>query len=118
MVSSHDLEGLERICDWVVMLKGGRLLREGTLADVTGRTFFVRWELGPGAIPLDALAARLPGHTFTTEPLALVHRAPEDGDLDAASLVVMEELARAGVALRGARRGVGLERRFIEDVTG
>jgi hypothetical protein len=50
--------------------------------------------------------------------MALVQRAPEDGDLDAASLVVMEELARAGVALRGARRGVGLERRFIEDVTG
>lgn len=116
VISSHDLEGLERICDWVVMLKAGRLLREGTLAEVTGRTFFVRWELGPGTVPVDVLAARLPGHTFTAEPAALVQVAPEDGDLDAASVVVMEELARAGVPLRGARRGVGLERRFLEDV--
>lgn len=117
VISSHDLDDLERISDWVVMLKDGRCLREGTLADVTDRGTVLRWELAPAVVvPLDALGARLPGHAFEVDGDALVHRAPPGCDLDEASVVAMEVLAAARVPVRGLRRGVGLERRFIADV--
>jgi ABC-type multidrug transport system ATPase subunit len=116
VISSHDLDGLERLSDWVVMLANGRCVREGTLAEVTGRGTVVRWEVGPGPVPLDALAGRLPRHAFALEDGALLERAPDDADLDASSVVVMALLAGARVAVRSVRRGVGLERRFLEDV--
>jgi ABC-type multidrug transport system ATPase subunit len=115
VVSSHNLSELERLCDWVVMLRAGQLLRQGSIAEVTGRGEVVRWELGAGEVPLERLRARLGDHTLEFADGALVQVAPVGADLDAASLVVMEELAAAGVALRRVQRGMGLERRFIDD---
>lgn len=117
VVSSHDLADLERICDWVVMLKDGRRLREGALSEVTHRSRRVFWETGDAPLPLDALRAALPGHTFALEGRELVQEAP-DGAVDSSSVAVMRILAEAQVPLRGVRRGVGLEEQFIADVTG
>lgn len=117
VVSSHDLDDLERLSSWVVMLKQGRCLRQGPTAEVTGQGTVVRWELSPGDLPLDALAQALPGHTFAREGAALVHTAPPGSDLDEASLRVTEHLLGARLAIRSVRRGVALEQRFIEDVT-
>jgi ABC-2 type transport system ATP-binding protein len=117
VVSSHDLGELERLSDHVVMLKDGRCVRQGAVAEVTGQQAEVRWELGPGDVPLDALGARLPDHRFRLDEGALLQIAP-DGTLDASSLVVMELLAASGAPVRGVRRGRGLEQRFIDDVLG
>lgn len=116
VISSHDLADLERLCDWVVMLKDGRCLREGSLTDVTDSARVVEWTLGPGEVPLAALTARLPSDRFTLDGDRLVQTA--EGDLDRSSVQVMEELARAGIPLRAVARGVGLERRFVDDVMG
>lgn len=118
VVSSHDLPDLERLSDWVVMLKGGRCLREGPIAEVTGARSLARWEVGAGEVPLAALRAAVPGHEFTLDGAVLEERAPTDGDLDASSVAVMRILAGAGVPLRHVRRGVGLEQRFLDDVAG
>ncbi len=115
VISSHNLVELERLCDWVVMMSKGRCVRQGTIAEVTGQAKLVEWALGPGAVPLDTLRARLPGHSFAQEGPLLRHTAPGDGDLDAASIVIMEILAGAHVAVREMRRGVSLEQRFIDE---
>lgn len=117
LVSSHDLADLERLCDWVVMLKDGRCLRQGTVAQVTDRGKRVHWRLGPGDVPMDLLSRRLPDHAFAIDGDLLVQTAPE-GELDGSSVVVMEVLAAARVPVREVQRGVGLERRFVEDVVG
>lgn len=117
VVSSHNLTELERLCDWVVMLKNGRCTRQGTVASVSGQQELVRWALA-GEPPLDALHTALPGHRFVADGDAMVQHPPTDSDLDAASLVVMATLAEAGVPLRGLVRGMGLERRFIDDLGG
>lgn len=117
VVSSHDLDDLERLSDWVVMIKNGRCVRQGTVADVTSRSLVVTWELGPGDVPLAALAEHLPDHGFVLTDGVLVQTASEGG-LDASSVVVMRHLVHAGIAVRAVRRGVGLERRFIDDVLG
>jgi len=115
VVSSHDLEELERLCDWIVMIDRGRCVRQGTIAEVTGRTQVIEWTLGPGEVPMQELEAALEGHSLRVEDRVLVQRAPDGADLDAASVVVAGALARAGVAIRQVRRGVSLERRFLDD---
>lgn len=115
VVSSHNLAELERLCDWVVMLNQGKCVRQGTVAEVTGVGEVVHWELGGGEVPLDELARRLPAHSFTLEDRRLVQEGPAGSDLDAASVEVMAALAAAAVPVRGVTRGMGLERRFIDD---
>lgn len=115
VVSSHDLDDLERISDWVVMLESGRCLRQGGLGDVTRRDRVVRWELGDGEVPLDALRAALPGHVFELRGGSLVQESPA-GEVDASSVVIMRVLSGASVAVRAVQRGVGLEQRFLEDL--
>jgi ABC-type multidrug transport system ATPase subunit len=115
-VSSHDLDDLERLSDWVVFLKHGRCQREGPIEEVTGEGQIVTWELGFGAVPIEALARAVPAHTFVVEDGDLVEHAPERADLDASSVAVMRILAESGIAVRAVRRGVGLERRFIDDM--
>ena len=117
IVSSHNLDELERICDWIVMMDRGKVLRQGTVAEVTSRGQVVHWVLSPGEPPLAALRARLPALGFLVEDGALVVRAPADADLDASAVVIAEELVRANLAIREVRRGVSLERQFLEDAT-
>lgn len=117
VVSSHNLDELERLCDWVVMLRAGKCTREGTVSEVTGQEQLVTWVLGPGEVPLERILRRLPDHRLELRDALLAHEVPAGADLDAASLVVMEELAAARVAVREMRRGVSLERRFIDDAS-
>jgi ABC-2 type transport system ATP-binding protein len=116
VVSSHNLDELERLCDWVVMLRAGRCLREGTVAELTGQQQIVTWELG-GTAPLERLRARLPDHRVELRERSLEIRVPTDADPDATALVVMEELVGARVPVREMRRGVSLEQRFFDDAT-
>ena len=115
LVSSHNLDELERICDWVVMMDAGRCIRQGSVAEVTGQSQVLVWALAGGAVPVEAIAASLAGSDVRLEGLELTVTGPPDGDLDTASIEVMRLLAEAGVAVREVRRGVGLERTFFED---
>jgi ABC-2 type transport system ATP-binding protein len=115
VVSSHDLHELERICDWVVMIDQGRLVRQGPTAEVAGAGESVLWRLGPGEVPLEALKAALPDHAWRVADGALEQTAPDGTDLDRSSVEVARALSAAGVPIREVRRGVGLERRFFAD---
>lgn len=119
LVSSHDLTELERISDHVVMMKQGRCVRQGPIAEVTGRSLEVRWEIGP--TDPRALLARLgevlPDQQFRIEGDTLLQSGPE-GSLDPSSIAVMQILAQTHTPLRSVRRGMGLEQRFIDDVLG
>ena len=117
VISSHNLGEVERLCDWVVMVREGRCLRQGPTAEMTGEAQVSRWRLAPGAWHLEALEAALgPPTTLTREGDELVVRSTEDPD--ALALAVQRHLFEHGVALRGLERGMGLERRFLEDQDG
>ncbi len=113
VVSSHNLYELERLCDWVIMLDAGRLIAQGSMAEVTGQAERLEWDLAEGTIPLNALRDALPDDEFMLEGQTLRHSTP--GNLDESSLVVMRILTDAKIAVRGLRRGVGLEERFIRE---
>ena len=55
VVSSHNLHELETMCDHVALVDHGRLLRSGTLSEVTGRNEDIMIVLGSGPRPLEQL---------------------------------------------------------------
>jgi ABC-type multidrug transport system ATPase subunit len=118
IISSHNLVELEQICDWVVLIEQGRCVKQGPMADVTGRRQVVDWTLGPGDPPVDGLRSALPDHGWTwrktTDGGTLTQQAPADADLDASSVVVGRLLSEAGMPIRSVQRGRSLEESFFE----
>jgi ABC-2 type transport system ATP-binding protein len=104
LISSHHLEEVERICDAVVIVEGGRVVHQGTLADL---------RRGPAGLVIEVderteeLAALLRGRglAVTTDGVRLVLA---EGHHDA----VRDAVAELGVGIRRlAPRG-----RTLEDV--
>ncbi len=119
VVSSHLLDELERLCDWIVLIDHGRVVDSGTLDDVTARGREATWTLGPGPIPLDALRAALPGHEFQLvahgDSQELRWSAPSAASADPGSITIAACLAAAGLPIRGLVRGQRLEHRVLRD---
>lgn len=118
VISSHNLDELERICDYLVFIRKGRCVREGSLSELTAQAHEARWVLGAGPPPLEALHAALPGFVFRWHPQGpggvLIERAPGAADADQAARVVMGLLVEHGLPLRELRRGRSLEESFLE----
>ena len=115
VVSSHNLLELELICDWIVMVDRGRCLRQGSVEEVTERALRLRFEVAREP-DLDALREALPeGCVPSWNEAALDVVGPPGGDVDAASLAVMQALVAQQIGIRGMRRGQSLEERFIGD---
>jgi len=114
MLSSHVLEEVERICDHVVALDAGRLVAQGSLADLAGILGGVEVELidladRPGSI--DAVERRLAdrGLSVGRSDLSLsVSGATDDELFDAVVATVAEAGARIGT--------LGRRRRTLDDV--
>jgi ABC-2 type transport system ATP-binding protein len=106
VISSHHLEEVERICDAVVIVEGGEVVRAGTLADL---------RRGPGGLVVevderaDELASilRARGYDVNVEGDALL-LGGEDGVHDA----VRDGVADLGIGLRR----LGTRGRTLEDV--
>jgi ABC-2 type transport system ATP-binding protein len=106
VVSSHHLEEVERICDAVVIVEGGEVVRAGSLADVRSGPEGLVVEVDERADEL-ARALTAAGFDATAEGV-LVLLAPADGLHDA----VRDAVADLGLGLRRlAPRG-----RTLEDV--
>ena len=117
IVSSHNLDELEKLCDHVVILEKGKLVRAGTIEEVTGRGYVTHWTLAASAEQLEAvlprLRDRLEGHRFDVQDGVLVHRAPAGSDLDDASHRIAGVLVDAEFPIREVARGLSLEASFL-----
>ncbi len=114
LISSHNLAELEMVCDQVIMMDAGRCTHQGTVAEVTARAMVMEWHLGPGDPGLPALGAALPDHDLRLDGHTLTVSGPPDDDLDATSVVVAGHLCAAGIAIREMRRGLSLERSYLD----
>ena len=106
LVSSHVLTDIERTCDWVVMLDGGRVLRTGPISGLTD-TDLVEVELigepGPVVAALQAKGA-------TVDVLGVTLLVRHDGA--DTFVLVRDALAETGV---GVRR-LGAKSTTLEDI--
>jgi ABC-2 type transport system ATP-binding protein len=94
MVASHLLSEIERICDQLVAIEGGRLLRAATLSSMTQNVPWLALEVEEGA---DALAARLSslGMTVRAENRALLVPVGDEAVFD----VIRDAIADLGLPL-------------------
>ena len=53
VISSHNLQELEEICDYAAILDHGQLVAQGTMAELTATASEIRIELARGPIPID-----------------------------------------------------------------
>ncbi|MFC0042270.1 ABC transporter ATP-binding protein [Actinomadura rayongensis] len=96
LLSSHDMDEVEDLCDDVTIVAGGRAVFDGTLADLRGRAPAPAFRLATGDDRAAlALAADVPGVAAEARDDGLLVRAPRER-LDAYVIA----LGRAGVAVR------------------
>jgi ABC-2 type transport system ATP-binding protein len=106
VVSSHHLEEVERICDAVVIVEGGEVVRAGTLADLRRGPEGVLVEVDERAVELAAILSQR-GFDVTVEGDVLLI-----GGEDAVHDAVRDGVANLGIGLRR----LGTRGRTLEDV--
>src|SRR4051812_10786778 len=104
VLSSHLLHEVDRVCDAVVILDGGRAVESGRLSDLRQSTeageLLLDIDGGPSAVT--ALVARLTelGVTATADGTKITAALPDDDVLD----LVRDALADTGVGVRRLQR--------------
>ena len=107
-INSHLLMEVERMCDRVVVMDRGRILREGTVAELTPRTGRFAFELEPVPAELERLLAELGRELARSERGFELALAPEELDQ------VVDRLRAARVSIRSLQPGkLSLEEAFI-----
>jgi ABC-2 type transport system ATP-binding protein len=110
-LNSHLLQEVELICDRVVIMTKGRILREGSIAEMTPRTGRYRFEILPVPPNLEPIVQGL-GTGFTRDELGFELQLSET-ELDQC----VDRLRAAGISIRGVlARRLNLEQAFIQMV--
>ena len=119
LISSHNLHEIEAICDYVIFIEHGRVVRADTLEAVTGRAEQLTCLLGEGPTPdVEALRSALNGMAieldFDAGSRALVCRYRADRhDAGAVNAALLPRLLGQGCALLELRRGERLETQYL-----
>jgi ABC-2 type transport system ATP-binding protein len=125
LISSHNLNELEEICDAAAILDRGRLVASGSMAELTAANEEVRIELAPGTrrgtapgqLPL-APIRDLPTVTsvdFDDERLELVISVKrQQADAETVIGQVLHILLQNQVRISGVAKGRGLEQRVMD----
>jgi ABC-2 type transport system ATP-binding protein len=125
VISSHNLNELEEICDAAAILDRGRLVALGTMTELTAANDEVRVKVGrgtkrgtsPGTVSVQAIAdlATVKTVDFDDEALELVVTF-ERKRADAESVIgqVLSLLLKNDVRISGVTKGRGLEQRVMD----
>jgi ABC-2 type transport system ATP-binding protein len=116
VISSHNLQELEDLCDDAAILDRGKLLQAGVIAELTAQRSEFRVQIGRGDVPLQALRA--------LDGCASAQLAPDGGlwvRFDGARFEPDEMITRTlrllldgGVTVSAVTRGRGLEAKVLE----
>jgi ABC-type multidrug transport system ATPase subunit len=117
VVSSHNLQELEQICDGAAILDRGRVVAEGAMAELTASSEEIRIKLAEGPVPLAAvralpIVARAAFDDERRELIVFFERRVADAEtvIGATLGVLLRENAR----ISGVAKGRGLEQRVME----
>ena len=117
VVSSHNLQELEELCDGAAILDRGRLVQAGTMSELTSQSAEFRVQIARGEVPVDELQL-LPGvraARFDPQTSSLLVRF--DGRAHAAEDVItstLRLLIERDVRVLGVHRGRRLEERVLQ----
>jgi ABC-2 type transport system ATP-binding protein len=116
VVSSHNLQELEQLCDAAAILDRGRLVQAGSLAELTRQAAEFRVQVARGSVLLPALEALAGVVSARMESESVLHvrfdgqgRPPEE-----VISQVVGQLLGSGVLILGVSRGQRLEERVLQ----
>ena len=118
IVSSHNLQELEEICDGAAILDRGRVVASGTMTELTASSQEIRIELAPGPTPIPAvrdlpMVKRVEWNDEERELVVYFDRGPgvdAEQVIGAALWVLLQNQAR----ISRVSKGRGLEQRVME----
>jgi ABC-type multidrug transport system ATPase subunit len=116
VVSSHNLQELEELCDAAAILDRGKLAQAGTMAELTSQTAEFRVQVARGTVIVPELEA-LPGITTARMENESVLYVRYDGKTHQPEEVisrVVGHLIQTGVLILGVSRGRRLEDRVLQ----
>jgi ABC-2 type transport system ATP-binding protein len=117
VISSHNLQELEEICDHAAILDRGALVAHGSMAELTASSSEIRIDLAAGPVPLEQVRA-IPGvKTAAWDKAARELNVTFDRhECDAEEMIrrVIFALYQAGSRISGVSKGRGLEQRVME----
>ena len=108
LITTHELAEAERLADRVVIMQHGRILTQGTLADLAGDPVVIVDTTGP--IDVDDLAHRLGAPVVATSPTSFTCHVANTSEHVA---VITNALAAAGQSLISLRSRASLEERYL-----
>ncbi len=125
VISSHNLQELEEICDAAAILDRGRLVASGSMADLTAANEEVRIQFAPGTrrgsqpgqVPLSPLRdlQGIGSIDFDDERLELaVYFKRQQADAETVIGQVLTILLQNQVRISGVTKGHGLEQRVMD----
>ena len=118
VVSSHDLDELQDLCDEAAILDRGRCVKTGTMAEFTGAGDWLEVELAPGfakdAVPLVTGLGEVASATWDDSRRALTVRLSSGAHPESAAPAVLRALLDAGAPVVGVTRGRRLARAVAE----
>jgi ABC-type multidrug transport system ATPase subunit len=117
VVSSHNLQELEQICDAAAILDRGRVVAEGPMSELTASTEEVRITLAPGPVPIGAVRELkvVTRADFDDERRELtVHYDGRQTDAEGVIGAVLLAILPQGARVSGVMKGRGLEKRVIQ----
>ena len=111
-INSHLLMEVELICDQVVIMNHGRVLRHGTIEELTPRTGIAEFSVAGSPGQLERLPALLEGVGRDYAPMPNGFAISVD---DAEQDLCIDRLRAAGISIRGLQaRRMNLEQAFID----
>jgi len=117
VVSSHNLQELEQICDAAAILDRGKVVAQGTMAELTATSEEIRVTLAPGPVPI-AEVRELPmvsRATFDDDRRELVVSFERNAaDAETVIAATLSVLLAKSARISGVTKGRGLEQRVME----
>jgi ABC-2 type transport system ATP-binding protein len=117
VISSHNLQELEEVCDHAAILDRGQLITAGSMGELTASSFEVRFELAAGPVPEDEVRAiegvkTVEWNKGARELVVTFDRAACDAEemIRRGTYVLYQHGAR----ISGIGKGRGLEQRVME----
>ncbi len=117
VISSHNLQELEEICDHAAILDRGVLVAHGSMAELTASSSEIRIELAAGPVPIDAVrqiqGVKAAGFEKPTREMSITfdrHVADAEEMIRRVTYVLYQHNAR----ISGISKGRGLEQRVME----
>jgi ABC-2 type transport system ATP-binding protein len=121
VVSSHNLQELQEVCDHATIVDRGRIVAQGPLDDITVADTEVRISLAPSSAPppsVEALAALdgVTGAELTEDGRSVLVRFVDDParGVEVPLAAVLRHLLDAEALISEIHRGRSLEERFLE----